>query len=225
MKCFEAGLAPPAFEFLRHMLLLSEVLALMRLWDDTDGVHSIPALANRLSGAALIAKLVERERHLQEDIRQADALLGEGQGRAPFPAERQTADQREDDLRGSITSWLADYKALKGRTECARLKKHRHELLAHSAAVSRVPQVQPMRYDDAQKLLEKTIPLVSTGFRIATGITYDFATTVSVWHERQFEMWEILRSAGRGQPFSPTPRTENDLVREFVEKGISSIVF
>ena len=34
MQSFEIGWAAPAFDFLRHQLLLSEVMALSRLWDD-----------------------------------------------------------------------------------------------------------------------------------------------------------------------------------------------
>src|SRR5215469_17903146 len=70
MRCFEIGLAAPAFDFVRHMLLFAEVMALMRLWDDnTEQVHSILTLADRLSDDDLVTKLVERERNALQDIR------------------------------------------------------------------------------------------------------------------------------------------------------------
>lgn len=60
IKCFDnVGLAATAFYFLRHMLLSSQVMALMRLWDDDDSgkVHSISALVNQLSDDALVGKV------------------------------------------------------------------------------------------------------------------------------------------------------------------------
>ena len=62
MRCFEAGWAAPAFDFLRHQLLLCEVMALSRLWDDNTGrvrAYSIPALAERMSDPDTVAELVE----------------------------------------------------------------------------------------------------------------------------------------------------------------------
>ena len=227
MQSFELGWAAPAFDFLRNQLLLSEVMALSRLWDDnTDrvNVYSIPALAGRLSETGVVAKMIARERQLVEDIRQADMWFGKGERKVAFSAERQDADQREQELRTNLSSWLADVCSVKGRAEIARLRKHRHELLAHSAAPFRPSRVQPMRYGDPRNALQKTIPIVSRGFQLVTGIHHDFKTTASVWNDRQYDMWEMIRSAARGEKFSPR-QTQDDLLRDMIEKGVDTISF
>jgi len=206
------------------MLLFTEVMALMRLWDDnTEQVHSILTLADRLSDDDLVTKLVERERNALQDIRAADMTLGEGHGKVAFAPGRETADEREQSLRQAIPSWIADVKSAKARAEVASLKKQRHESFAHSAAFSKVPKVRPMDYDDAEKVLQMTIPIVSTGFRLATGIDHDFSTAISVWKNRQFDMWEIVRCAARGHQFSPLARINEDFIREFTEKGVTCL--
>jgi hypothetical protein len=79
-------------------------------------------------------------------------------------------------------------------------------------------------YGDEQKALERTIPIVSEGFRLATGIEYDFSSVVSVWRLIQDHMWEIVRHASRGETFAPAPRGAADVVNEMVERGLQSIV-
>jgi AbiU2 len=93
MKFFQRGLAGPAFDFVRHMLLLSEVMALMRLWDDTDTVQSIPAFVSLMKDTDVVDKLAERERLLTEDTKRFDvATLGRAKRKLPFSAGRETAD-------------------------------------------------------------------------------------------------------------------------------------
>jgi hypothetical protein len=69
-------------------------------------------------------------------------------------------------------------------------------------------------------VLEQTIPIVSEGFCLATGIDHDFSTNKSVWDQTQRDMWEIIRNAARGERYSPSPLDANDLLREMTEKGV-----
>ena len=47
IDCFNVGQAGDAFDLVRHAILLFEVMALMRLWDDTeDDVQSILTLVS-----------------------------------------------------------------------------------------------------------------------------------------------------------------------------------
>jgi hypothetical protein len=71
-----------------------------------------------------------------------------------------------------------------------------------------------MRYVDPQRLLRKTIPIVSSGYLLATGRDHVFSTTISMWNRRQFDLWEIIRCAARGEIFAPAPRTMVDLANE-----------
>jgi hypothetical protein len=161
MKCFQLGLAGPAFDFVRHMVFLSEVMALMRLWDSKRVVRSICTLANKLADVCVVDRLAERERVSTEDTLQFDvATLGRAQRKLPFSPARVTADQRKQELRNGVSKWLADVRSVKSSTEVSRLKKCQDELLAHSAASSKA-NVQPMQYEDPKIVLGQTIPIVS----------------------------------------------------------------
>jgi hypothetical protein len=143
--CFNIGYASSAFDLMRHSLLFSQLMALMRLWDTTKNVHSIEELVRLLSDADLVAKLVERERHASHDTRQAETSLGERTQDLPFSADRETPDQREKALRAGVCSWVAKVKKAKGHAETARLRNYRHKILAHSATWSDRPPI-PLPY-------------------------------------------------------------------------------
>jgi hypothetical protein len=197
------------------MLLLSEVMALMRLWDRKRTVQSIRTLAKRLGDPRVIDRLAKRERLSTADTRRIDvATLGRTLRKVPFSLARVRADQREQELKTSVSKWLADVRSVESCPEIARLKKCRHELLAHSAASSNVPNVQPMQYTDPGLVLDKTIPIVSAGYLLATGRYHDLSSTSAIWKDRQRDLWEIVRCAGRGEQFAPPPRTIEDLVRD-----------
>jgi hypothetical protein len=112
---------------------------------------------------------------------------------------------------------------VKGCAEIFRLQNYRHDILAHSAARSHRPQIPLPNYGDEQKALELTIPVASLGFRLATGTDHDFSTNKSVWDLSQRDMWEIIRSAARGERYSPAAQNQDDLLREMTEKGITSM--
>jgi hypothetical protein len=215
--CFNIGFAGDAFDLVRHSILFFQVMALTRLWDDTEhDVRSILTLAGLLSDAGLVAKLVERERQATHDIRRVETFLGEGEEEVAFPTGRSTPDQRERELRTRVSSWLKNVSTAKGRAEIASLRKYRHEVLAHSAGRSRRPRVRLPQYGDEQKVLELTIPVVTEGYRLATGIDHDFSTIRSVWDLSQIDIWGIVRSAARGELYSPPPR---DPAQELAGKG------
>jgi hypothetical protein len=221
IECFNIGFAGDAFNLVRHALLFYQAMALMRLWDARKDVHSIPRLARLLSDAQQVAKLVARERQATHDTRRVEMILGEGEKKLPFSASRSTPDQREGELLTKLTSWLGTVDATKDCVEIGRLRNYRHDILAHSAGRSHRPQIPLPYYGDGQKVLEQTIPIVSEGFCLATGIDHDFSTNKSVWDQTQRDMWEIIRSAARGERYSPPPRDANDLLRELTEKGVN----
>jgi hypothetical protein len=64
---------------------------------------------------------------------------------------------------------------------------------------------------------------VSEGYRLATGVDHDFSTTNPVWDFAQRDMWGIVRSAARGERYSPTPRNVDDLAREMDGGGSITI--
>jgi PadR family transcriptional regulator PadR len=131
--CFNVGYAADAFNLVRHSLLFQQAMALMRLWDDTGkDVHSILTLEDLLSVAGLVAKLVERDRQATHDIRRVDTTFGETEEVLPFSAARSTPDQRECESRTRVSSWLTNVSKAKGYAEIARIRKYRHEILAHS---------------------------------------------------------------------------------------------
>ena len=68
-----------------------------------------------------------------------------------------------------------------------------------------------------------TIPIVSDGFWIATGINYDFNSVASVWHRIRDDMWEIVRAGARGERFEPASLTSDDVIRELEERGVKSV--
>jgi hypothetical protein len=218
--CFNIGYAGDAFNLVRHSLLFSQVMALMRLWDEKN--RSIPTLVRLLSKPGLVAKLVERERQASHDTRQVEMVLGEGKSELPFSPARSTPDQREHQLRAGVSSLRGKVRTVKGCAEIIRLRNYRNDILAHSAARSHRPQIPLPYYGDEQKALELTIPVVSEGFRLATGIDHDFSTTKSVWDLTQRDMWEIIRSAARGERYSPAAQNLDDLLREMTDKGITS---
>jgi hypothetical protein len=219
IKYFNIGFAGNAFNLVRHSLLFFQAMALMRLWDARKDVQSIPRLAYLLRDTGLVAKLVARERQATHDTRRVETSLGEGEKKLPFSAARSTPDQRERELLTKLSSWLGKVDATKDCTEIGRLRNYRHDILAHSAARSHRPQIPLPYYGDERKVLELTIPVVSEGFRLATGIDHHFATNKSVWDQTQRDMWEIIRNAARGEKYSPPPLDANDLLREMIEKG------
>lgn len=219
IACFNIGQACNAFDLVRHSLLFFQLMALMRLWDTRSDVHSIETLVRLLSDAKLVTKLVERERQALHDTKQVETLLGEGKREAPFALTRSSPDQREHELLAKLSSWLGEVRAAKGCPEIYRLRNYRHDILAHSAARSHRPQIPLPYYGDEQTVLERTTPIVSEGFRLATGIYHDFWTTKSVWDLMQHDMWGVVRSAARGEKYAPTPRNVDDLAREVAEAG------
>ncbi|MGH7098459.1 MAG: hypothetical protein ACREE4_12450 [Stellaceae bacterium] len=200
-------------------------MALTRLWDkDNRGdVNSLPGVASLLRDAGLIEALVARERVASRDIRRVDWICGEGRQDLEFPATRHTADQREADLRRRVSSWLQDFKLAKGSSELARLRKYRDEAGAHRATQSRKPKVKPMQYEDIQKVLRRTIPIVSRCYYIATGVDHDFMTTEAVWEKMQMYMWEVVRAAARGEQFSPSTMTADDMFRQMDDRTTYTI--
>jgi hypothetical protein len=214
IECFNIGWAAPAFDVLRHSLMFSEVMALMRLWDDRGDVNSLPSVASRFRDATLIEALVERERVATEDVRRVEWFMGEGDQLSEFPATRRTADQREGDLKGRISLWLKDFKSAKGSSEITRLRKFRDELAAHSATRSRKPKVKQMLYGDIRQALYRIIPIASGAYHISTGVFHDFDLSETVWEERQTHMWSVVRAATRGERFSPPPMAAENLLQE-----------
>jgi hypothetical protein len=223
IRCFNIGYASDAFNLVRHSLLFFQVMALMRLWDNRRDVHSILTLARLLSDGKLVAKLVERERQASHETKQTETLLGEGKRVLPLSASRSTPDQRERELRTRVSAWCQEVGTAKGQAEIVRLQNYRHDILAHSAGQSHRPLIPLPYYDDGQKALESTIPIVSEGFHLATRIDHDFSTTNSVWDVVQRDMWEIIRSAARGERYSPAVRDVEDLARELAGKGFVTI--
>jgi AbiU2 len=221
--CFNIGCAGDAFNLVRHSLLFSQVMALMRLWDKRKDVHSIPTLVRLLSKPGLVAKLVERERQASHDTRQEETVLGEGKTKLPFSPARSTPDQREHELRAEVSSWLGKVRTVQGCAEISRLRNYRHDLLAHSAARSHRPQIPLPYYGDEQEALKLTIPVASLGFRLATGTDHDFSTDESVWDRSQRDMWETIRSAARGERYVPAAQNLDEQLREIAERGITSI--
>jgi hypothetical protein len=176
IKCFNIAFAGDAFNLVRHSLLFFQVMALMRLWDVRRDVHSIPRLAHLLRDTGLVAKLVARERQATHDTRRAETSLGEGEKKLPFTAARSTPDQRQRELLTRLSSWLGKVDATKDCAEIGRVRNYRHVILAHSAGRSYRPQTPLPYHGDEQKVLELTIPVVSEGFRLATGVDHDFST-------------------------------------------------
>jgi AbiU2 len=221
IQCFNIGFAGDAFNLVRHSLLFFQAMALMRLWDARKDVHSIPRLARLFRDARPVSKLVARERQATHDIRQAETSLGEGEKKLRFSAARATPDQRERELMTKLSSWLGKVDATKDCPEIDRLRNYRHDILAHSAGQSWRPQIPLPHYGDEQRVLALTIPIVSEGFRLATGTDHDFSTHKSVWDRSQRDMWEIIRNAARGEKYSPPPLDAIDLLREMTEKGVN----
>jgi hypothetical protein len=222
INCFNVGFAGNAFNLVRHSLLFFQTLALMRLWDTRKDVHSIPRLARLLGGDQLKAKLVARERQATHDTRRGETSVGEGEAKVPFSAGRSNPDQRERELLSNLSSWVGKVNAIRDCAEICRLRNYRHDVLAHSAVRSHRPQMAMPYYGDELKVLDLTIPIVSAGVRLATGIDHDFTTNQSVWDRTQQDMWEIIRSAARGERYSPSPWGSDDLLRELAEKGLTS---
>jgi len=225
IKCFNLGQAGLAFDLVRHSLLFSQVMALMRLWDKRSDVHSISRLISLFGDASQVEKLITRERDAKHDLRVVEMAIGEGHQEVPFSVERRDADQRVHELRTGITSWLENVKSVEGCEEIARLKKHRDEMAAHSAArTRRPPEIEPMRYDDGPQVLELTMPIVTKGYRLATGIYHDFKSTTSVWHASQYDMWQIVRKAAQGERYEPTPVSGNELLEDMQKNGATRVV-
>lgn len=222
ISCFNVGRAGRAFDWVRHSVLFSLVLALTRLWDTRKDVHSIQALVRLLSDTRVVNRLVERERNATNEVGQVEVLAGEGKKELSFSAERWTSDLRERDLRARLDEWRKQVKSADCSGEICRLRNYRHEILAHSASWLHHPQKPFPSYSDEQRALERTIPIVSEGFRLATGIDYDFSTAISVWSSAQTDFWEIMRSAARGKRYSPPPLTLDDVIRDATEKGATS---
>ena len=223
IECFKIRYAGNAFDLVRHSLLFSQIMGLMRLWDNRDDVRSIPKLARLLSDPERVENLVQRERQAPHDNRQEEiAAVGVVERQLPFSAVRATSDQREQEARARLSSWLANVAKVRGYPEVARLRTYRNKILAHSAWSVEQLTTLPY-YGDGRKALELTIPVVSVGFRLATGIDYDFTTTNHVWDVSQQDLWEIVRSAARGERYSPLPRNTDDLARELEGKGSITI--
>jgi len=221
IECFNVGHAGNAFEIVRHSLLFDQIMTLMRIWDTTANVHSIKELVRLLGNRNLVDKLVERERGAYCDITVGNTEFGERRQQLPFPADRATPGIREQQLRARLQSWLANVNKVRGYAETTRLRGCRNKILAHATAW---PSLRPTRlpnYGDEQKLLDLTIPVVSEGYRLVTGIHYDFSAAKSVWGLAQRDMWEIARSGTRGERYSPSSRNMADLAREL--KGAGSI--
>jgi hypothetical protein len=210
IECFNLGDAGSAFDLVRHSLLFWQVMALMRIWDATENVYSIIGLVRLFSNPNLVEKLVERERQASHEIRKSETTLGERTTELSFSAERATPELREQQLRAGVQGWLAEANKVKGRAETARLRNYRNKILAHSAAWSSNKAVRLANYGDERKLLEMTIRVVAEGYRLATGIDYDFSAANTVWVLAQADMWGIVRSAARGERYSPAPRNIND---------------
>jgi AbiU2 len=224
IRSFNIGHATAAFELVRHSLLFYRVMALMRLWDDTrDDVRSILRLEGLLSDASLIQQLVDRERQATQDIKLFDTMFGPGEEKLPLSVARSTPEQRESELRTQVSSWRKNVNIAKGHAEIARLRKFRHEIYAHSAGRSRLPKVPLPQYGEERKVLEKTIPIASEGFYLATGKYHDFSTNTSMWDLSQQDMWEIVRSAARGERYSPPPRSFDDVVPVLSGEGSITI--
>lgn len=107
------------------------------------------------------------------------------------------------------------------RCDLAPYRQNVIHTVAHSAAGSHRPEIAMPYYGDEQRVLDLTIPIVSEGYRLATGIEHDFSTTQCVWDRTQQDMWEIIRSAARGERHSPPPRGRDDLFREMTENGLT----
>jgi hypothetical protein len=123
--CFNIGYAGSAFNLVRHSLLFSQVMALMRLWDERKDVHSIPTLVRLLSKLGLVAKLVEREQQASHDTRQTEAVWGVGKGEVPFSPARSTPDRRAHDLRAGVSSPQFLATRARGRSWCDRQRDYR----------------------------------------------------------------------------------------------------
>jgi predicted transcriptional regulator len=221
--CFNLGYATNAFELVRHSLLFDQIMALMRIWDTTANVHSMNELVRLFRNGDLVDKLVERERRASHDIIRAETTLGERTQEVPFSADHATPELREQQLRARLRAWFADVNKVRGYTEAARIRHYRNKILAHSAAWSGEQRVGLANYGDERKLLELTIPIVSEGYRLATGIDHDFSKAASIWELAQHDMWGIVRSAAHGKRYSPAPRTIDDLARELDGGGRMTI--
>ena len=201
------------------------------LWFFGAGTFSTAATTRLLSGLAVLRPgLVGSPRPPMKvssasrkpcSGRDRNTEFGERRQQLPFPADRATPGIREQQLRARLQSWLANVNKVRGYAETARLRGYRNKILAHATAW---PSLRPTRlpnYGDEQKLLDLTIPVVSEGYRLVTGIHYDFSAAKSVWGLAQRDMWEIARSGTRGERYSPSSRNMADLAREL--KGAGSI--
>jgi hypothetical protein len=222
MAGFAVGYAGPAFDLLRHSILYMGVMALMRLWDNDTKVYSIPTLARLLRDPGEVQQLTARERAAVHETKVVENFFGEGRSEVPFTLAQCDPDLRERELKKEISLWLRKVKFVKSCAEIARITKHRHERIAHSAASSRRPNIETMRYGDERVVLGKTLPLVSKGYYLATGIKHDFSSTVSVWHRMQTDMWQIVRKAQIGEQFTPPPERIN-LIDEMRKRGFTSM--
>ena len=167
--------------------------------------------------------VVDRERQATHDIKLFDTMFGPGEEKLPLSVARSHPEQRKSELRTRVSSWLNNVDITKGHAEIARLRKFRHEIHAHSAGRSRLPKVRLPQYGEEKRVLEKTIPIASEGIYLATGKYHDFSTNKSMWDLAQQDMWGIVRSAARGERYSPPPRSFDDVVPVRSGKGSITI--
>jgi hypothetical protein len=221
IECFNVGLAGNAFEAMRHSLLFDQIMALMRIWDGGNDVQSLKQLAHLLSSDNLVNEVIERERHASCDIKITETEFGERRRESPFSVNRTTFELREQQLRARLRDWFANVNKVGGYAETARLRFYRNKVLAHAAVWPSAQSTRLPNYGDQQRFLELTIPVVSEGYRLVTGIDYDFSAAKSVWDIAQRDMREIVRGGSRGERYSLPPRNMADLAREL--KGPGSI--
>jgi hypothetical protein len=217
-----AGAAGFAFDLIRHSVLLSEAMALMRLWDTRADVASIPVLDRMLRDDSF-RRLVEGSR-VDRQQTSIDTLLGPGVVRTTNSAsgKRSVSEQ--------ITSCLSMIDAVVRSVPLARLKRFRDEIAAHAAqpvptaqtadAAARKSVVEMPFYGDETKLLEDTVPIVAALYEILTGSAHDFDSTVYVWSKSQSDWWDLVRSI----TYRPPSLGPSDLFRTSV-KGKLKVEF
>jgi len=193
-------------------------MALTRLWDTRSNVASIPTLQKTI-GKDTFQRFLEitTERRKRQSF---DTLIGN--------CYTELANNKSTPLREEIRKSFKKIDAVKASEPLQRLKKFRDEILAHSeepngtfVSTKRIPY--PV-YGDEQKVLDETIPIVSSLYEIVTGTTHDFSSTVSVWDERQADLWAIVRSAANGHIFVPRKRSAGDLIKSAPKDGGTIVI-
>ena len=104
----------------------------------------------------------------------------------------------------AIQSARHEFQKLNGSHLIGRLKTARHNMLAHTSINFNRNQVA--RYGDAEKLLERTLPILNNLNSTIRGKVEPYDKIRKYWKGYAIEFWQIMLNKNSGQQIHPVDR-------------------